>query len=96
VGASGYGRCGGYEGFKAFSNRKGMLIKSNVAPAFALDLLSPPYARANLLMGISPYLSGVTQQKLTIMLSLIALAIVGLSVATFYYFRGVSNEGSDF
>ena len=32
VGASGQGRHGGYEGFKQFSNRKGMLLKSTTTP----------------------------------------------------------------
>jgi len=35
VGASGYGRHGGREGFKNFSNRKGMLMKKP-APAWMM------------------------------------------------------------
>jgi len=41
VGKSGYGRHGGFEGFKAFSNRKGIIVK-DPAPKFVNDMLVPP------------------------------------------------------
>lgn len=43
VGKSGTGRHGGYEGFKCFSNRKAILVKSP-APAMIFKLLIPPYS----------------------------------------------------
>jgi len=43
VGKSGYGRHGGFEGFKNFSNRKGLLIKGP-APKLLNDTLSPPFS----------------------------------------------------
>ena len=42
VGDSGYGRHGSYEGFKQFSNRKGILIKG-ATPEFLNNLLAPPF-----------------------------------------------------
>ena len=41
VGHSGTGRHGGYEGFKCFSNKKGILLK-NPAPKAITDVLLPP------------------------------------------------------
>ena len=41
MGASGYGRYSGEEGFKNFSNRKGCILKG-ASPAYVLNLLSPP------------------------------------------------------
>jgi acyl-CoA reductase-like NAD-dependent aldehyde dehydrogenase len=38
VGASGSGRIGGYEGFKNFSNRKGVLITGARKPQLVMDL----------------------------------------------------------
>lgn len=72
-----------------------MLIKSHYAPQAALDLLSPPYANINFVFRLSPWLSGVTQQCLRIMLSLVALTFIGLVLGAFYYFRGGSNRVSD-
>ena len=43
VGKSGYGRHGGFEGFKCFSNKKGILLK-NPAPDSIAQLLMPPYS----------------------------------------------------
>ncbi len=45
MGESGTGRYAGYEGFKQFSNRKGVLIKGPV-PAFVRSMLNPPYTDA--------------------------------------------------
>ena len=42
VGMSGTGRHGGYEGFKCFSNKKGILLK-NPAPPKMTALLMPPF-----------------------------------------------------
>lgn len=42
VGKSGYGRHGGFEGFKNFSNRKAVLIKSPT-PKLLTETLVPPY-----------------------------------------------------
>ena len=47
VGESGTGRYAGYEGFKNFSNRKGVLIKSPV-PAFVREMLNPPFTDAKI------------------------------------------------
>ena len=95
MGASGYGRCGGYEGFKAFSNRKGLLLKGHATPAFVLDMLSPPYRKASMLFSVMPYLSGLTQQKLLVYLAVFALTITGLIFAAVYYFRSGTNGVSD-
>jgi len=43
VGKSGYGRHGGFEGFKNFSNKKSILMK-DPTPAFVTNLLVPPYS----------------------------------------------------
>lgn len=46
VGDSGYGRYGGgFEGYKHFSNRKGILIKKPI-PAMIREQLQPPYTPA--------------------------------------------------
>eukprot|EP00354_Favella_ehrenbergii_P012098 CAMPEP_0170461102 /NCGR_PEP_ID=MMETSP0123-20130129/7153_1 /TAXON_ID=182087 /ORGANISM="Favella ehrenbergii, Strain Fehren 1" /LENGTH=465 /DNA_ID=CAMNT_0010726077 /DNA_START=291 /DNA_END=1688 /DNA_ORIENTATION=+ len=42
VGKSGYGRHGGYEGFKNFSNRKAIMIKSPL-PSAVTNMMVPPY-----------------------------------------------------
>ena len=42
VGTSGYGRYGGFEGFKQLSNRKGILIKS-IASKNVLKMGMPPF-----------------------------------------------------
>ena len=43
VGKSGYGRHGGFEGFKNFSNRKAMLIKG-VTPKAVTNMMVPPFS----------------------------------------------------
>ena len=43
VGKSGYGRHGGFEGFKNFSNRKGILVKGP-APKAIYGAMSAPYS----------------------------------------------------
>lgn len=45
VGLSGYGRYHGYEGFKAFSNPKSMLVK-NELNVFPFDQIYPPFTRS--------------------------------------------------
>ena len=42
VGMSGYGRHGGFEGFKNFSNRKAVLIKGPM-PAAVNNMMTPPF-----------------------------------------------------
>ena len=46
VGASGYGRCHGYEGFKQCSNQKSIMIKPTLN-FFPFTALSPPYTKTN-------------------------------------------------
>lgn len=45
VGASGYGRLGGYEGFKQFSNAKSILIKPTMN-FWPYTMLAPPFTPA--------------------------------------------------
>jgi len=45
VGKSGYGRHGGFEGYKNFCNRKGILLKKP-APAFVVKMTAPPFDEA--------------------------------------------------
>ena len=47
VGKSGFGRYGGYEGFKSFSNGKGVLLR-DVPPRLMWDLLFPPWTELKL------------------------------------------------
>lgn len=62
VGASGYGRYSGHEGFKHFSNRKGILRKGAV-PAFANKLICPPYTEGEMktLRFVTPFAVHTTQ-----------------------------------
>jgi len=43
VGASGYGRYIGFEGFKSFSNPKTIITRPPMVPNFILSTISPPF-----------------------------------------------------
>ena len=82
VGCSGNGRYGGYEGFKAFSNRKGCLIKGP-APPFIANMILPPISdtvKARLSsFGVMAMTNTVDQVKrvLLYVISAIVLPLVG-------------------
>ena len=46
VGASGYGRCHGREGFMQCSNTKSIMVKTP-APFWPFNIVNPPYTPAN-------------------------------------------------
>jgi hypothetical protein len=63
VGQSGQGRYGGHEGFKAFSNRKSVLIKAAKQPKSALEGLLPPFENRDTLRKLIPYLVSITKYQ---------------------------------
>lgn len=86
VGKSGMGRHGGYEGFKCFSNRKGILLK-NPAPAMLSSLMAPPFGpkMEKFLRGWLVFLSNTNLSYITFYLKVfLATVVVWIYFAFFY------------
>jgi len=90
VGASGYGRYGGQEGYKNFTNRKAILIKKP-SPPFALNLSTPPFTdgKKRRLRCLLPWISGTTQQTLQRFTGFITLLMIVIHFRAFFF--GMSN-----
>ena len=84
VGKSGYGRHGGFEGFKAFSNKKAILVKGPT-PNFVTNLLVPPYSQGfqNQLRKYALMLSTTNQSYVMFYVKLI-LAILIIVITKLY------------
>jgi len=87
VGASGYGRYSGKEGFKHFSNRKAVLRKG-AAPALVNAIICPPYSEREkkTLRWITPFAVHTTQWEVVKVLLVVAAFLVA-GLANKYYFR---------
>ena len=86
VGKSGTGRHGGFEGFKCFSNKKGILIK-DAAPAVIFKMLVPPYGdrMKNFLKNWGVTLMLTTSDTITFWIRVLVLMIVSALVKIFFF-----------
>ena len=96
VGASGYGRHGGYEGFKCFSNRKGVLVKPAKTPGIMLSLMAPPYTNIDKIFRLLPTLFHYTQYELARAIAFMIFLMIALMAFWKFYPAGKAEEVSEF
>ena len=97
VGKSGCGRHGGKEGFKNFSNRKGMIMKKP-APKFMLEGNIPPWTQEKKdgALKMIPGALATNQEHLSSFCSGFLMVILLSIQAYFFYVYGMANPDSGY
>lgn len=86
VGMSGTGRHGGYDGFKCFSNKKGILLK-NPAPESMTKLLMPPFGpkMEKFLRGWAVTLLLTNMSYVMWWIKCIVVGIIGIAIKAYFF-----------
>ena len=84
VGMSGYGRHGGYEGFKNFSNRKSLLLKKEAPPAMAKNMM-PPFG-PKMTKFLRNWMVTLQLYNISSIIFVLRLVFIAIVAALAYYF----------